>query len=837
MEGAVHPAHEGHEHRPAHGSRGIVRLLPVIVVAALLLSVTLYAFLVRDQPAKYGELQGLDDFYLYRVSEYSLQHGLQLPVPDYYRNYPFGTHPEFDQPLPFLMAPAMFLLLGSPGHFLHFAIHWPAIGGAVGVFFLFFLARELGIAAFRKRKEKGSGHRWLPEIAGLFAALLAAATPAFINRTGAGNYEKEGTAAFFLTLMVWLFVRAYLRRDWRCAVLGGVALMGLIWSWGGSAYFVILMAVFSLVALLVGEDAKRLLLSYGPVVLIGIFVPWLAYSQHLDPEGTPGIVALGTLALIGVRYAAQRWKLVKEKQLPWLVPGLVALGLLVLVGGWSFGLDPIASQVDSLLSTLSLTPGVELSTVAESQPGGWGDVVARTAADLANGPLPWLSPVTGYFALWGLALLGIIVLAYLAAPTKPGLFALVALLLVAGMLIAFSQVPANGTPIHAALAPAALLVLLFAGMAWKGEKWPLLPLLWYVSAVFGVLGFIRLLFLVGLPSAVLAGLFCAWLIGNAQQLGSRLPKLLHFVTVRVRGFEFPIHLLTVLAGVFVFLLVLIHGNVGMVYGSYEGPSICFAQNLNGQPCITFDSEGNEVYASGQPWYEAMEFLAKSTPPSGNVLSWWDFGYWFQTRGKRPSPTDGGFGIRDEVADWFLTPTDQWEEWVPWLDDRYHVQTILMDYSLPGKFGAISKISLRDRIIGIAQFSQIGNFAQDNVTIFEYGAGENRVWIPVAASGAIAGSPQLLLSNGQQYQPQAYINDMCTSSGIVRLGEQQPELAGCLANTPYGLFFVPGEVERSIFTSLMFMDGYGLPVDKTFDNTLVKMYQVRGATGANVTVDY
>ena len=49
--------------------------------------------------------------------------------------------------------------------------------------------------------------------------------------------------------------------------------------------------------------------------------------------------------------------------------------------------------------------------------------------------------------------------------------------------------------------------------------------------------------------------------------------------------------------------------------------------------------------------------------------------------------------------------------------------------------------------------------------------------------------------------------------------------------------MPGEIERSIFTSLMFMDGHGLPVTKEFDNTYIKMYQVDGATPANVTIDY
>ncbi|HLD77659.1 MAG TPA: STT3 domain-containing protein, partial [archaeon] len=377
--------------------------VPVIIIAILLLAITLYGFWVRDQPARFGELQGLDDFYLYRVSSYALDHGLSLPVPDYYRNYPFGTHPEFDQPLPFLMAPAFYLALGQPGHFLDFAIHWPAIGGAVSVFFLFFLVRELGKRVFRKRdSESGNGAsalhlytRWLPELAGLFAAFFAAVTPAFINRTGAGNYEKEGTAAFFLTLMLWLFARAYIKKDWRCGVAAGFALVGLVWSWGGSAYFFILFAAFTLLGLLLDLDVERFAAAYVPTILIGLLVP-LLYPQHLDLLGPPALVSLLVVGLLAVRMGAQRFKLVKESQLKFIVAALFVIGMLAVTGLWYAGVEPVAGKVDGLLNILSLTPGVELSTVAESQPGGWGDVVARTAPDLANQALPWLAPVTGY---------------------------------------------------------------------------------------------------------------------------------------------------------------------------------------------------------------------------------------------------------------------------------------------------------------------------------------------------------------------------------------------------------------------------------------------------------
>jgi hypothetical protein len=42
----------------------------------------------------------------------------------------------------------------------------------------------------------------------------------------------------------------------------------------------------------------------------------------------------------------------------------------------------------------------------------------------------------------------------------------------------------------------------------------------------------------------------------------------------------------------------------------------------------------------------------------------------------------------------------------------------------------------------------------------------------------------------------------------------------------GLYYIPPEAEFSIFTNLMFMDGYGIPdVGKVFDNQLIKIYKL------------
>jgi len=44
------------------------------------------------------------------------------------------------------------------------------------------------------------------------------------------------------------------------------------------------------------------------------------------------------------------------------------------------------------------------------------------------------------------------------------------------------------------------------------------------------------------------------------------------------------------------------------------------------------------------WQNAMSWVRESSKEGGIFVHWWDYGYWVQTLGERPSVTDGGHGI-------------------------------------------------------------------------------------------------------------------------------------------------------------------------------------------------
>jgi hypothetical protein len=282
------------------------------------------------------------------------------------------------------------------------------------------------------------------------------------------------------------------------------------------------------------------------------------------------------------------------------------------------------------------------------------------------------------------------------------------------------------------------------------------------------------------------------------------------------------------------ILVMTNFASAYAYGINLGPSICFPKyNSNDPfdvvPCITYDENGNEVYADNQPWYEAFAFFRDQTPEDSVILSWWDFGHWFHARGERASVADGGnlYGgtINVPIAQWYVDDVSNWGEHEEWIKSK-GVTHILMDFTLPGKYGAISKIaSGGEQIIGYMQMNQAGAQQRENDTIYVFNNGPYELWLPMGADGGLSGTPMFLISQDGQYYQRSYINEVCTSQGILTVGNQTPAMEGCVGLADFGVFYVPPEAENSIFNGLMFLEGEGLPVKKVFDNRYVKIYEV------------
>jgi len=766
------------------------RYAPLIILLVIFAS----ALWLRSFPARFGELQALDPFFFYRMGTEAMQNNWELGI-DEMRYHPTGVDTaQYHYLLPIYLPALVYTILSTLGmnmHYLNFAILWPAVLGALAVAVVYFLGKEM----FSSRK------------AGLFAAFFLATVPAFITRTSAGFFEKEPIAGVFIITSVYFFVRAFRRSSWLSGILAGLSLATTSLAWGGVQYIYMLYAGFlglvfvanGLVVVLdylfsgfegfmktlnryMGIDMVK---AYLPLMLLGIFIQQ-PLSRHIALDHISVIASLAMLGILVARYGIERFSLVRRDYMPYVVPVILVLLFSGSLIGAMFS-DSMASKFSAVTGLLTFSKSVVGTTVAENAPGNWDNIASTTGTGFATALVPQLSSVSPYLALWIFMFLGM-----------------------------------------------GLLIYRF----YRTRDWMMLfPVIWLASGMFGVFYYVRLIFLVGPPAALAGGFFMAWVVDRTMRL-KRMEKVREAGNLRER-----INIISVLLVVFVSLVVVVNLASAYTYSLNLGPSICFPRYnsdnpFDVQPCITIDENGEEVLAPNQPWYEAFTFLANETPEGSSILSWWDFGYWFQARGERPSIADGGnlggdFGRTDrEIARWFTDDAGNWENHTEWLRDERDTDYILMDYTLPGKYGAISKISSDgEQIVGFLQFSQKGIEPKGNESVYIFSNGPYEIWLPLSQDGNLAGTPMfLVLQNGQYFQ-KSYINDVCTRSGIIRAGDESPAIPGCVSISDLGIYYVPPEAEHTIFTDLMFMEGTGLPVEKVFDNQLVKIYKVSHGPGA------
>ncbi|MDY6770731.1 MAG: STT3 domain-containing protein, partial [Candidatus Nanohaloarchaea archaeon] len=203
--------------------------------------------------------------------------------------------------------------------------------------------------------------------------------------------------------------------------------------------------------------------------------------------------------------------------------------------------------------------------------------------------------------------------------------------------------------------------------------------LWIASTVYGAVQKSRLLFLAASPVAMVAGIGVARMFDAAAE-SSVWERLSGSVQLSPDG----------LYRVFVaFVAVLfVTVNVAAVYVMSAGVT------YNGRQVGGIGGSPNQL------WRENLEYMREQTPKGSVVLSWWDYGYWFETIGERPAVADGGnmayyargnnmSKINYPLAD-FLTSHNA-SKWRGWLATR-SVDYIVLDSSMIGKYSAVSQIS-------------------------------------------------------------------------------------------------------------------------------------------------
>ncbi|MFB6100880.1 MAG: STT3 domain-containing protein [Candidatus Nanohalobium sp.] len=861
-----------------------------------LLGIVLLAFILRYMPAngmKY--LQAVDPFMIYRMSQHIALEG-NLPQLDFARYFPYAT-PTYvmnqgDYLIPALLYNAGFGVFFN--QYLEWAQFYPAMLGALSVGTMYFLGKEL----FNKKT-------------GLSAAFFLAVTAGALRRTSAGFFEKEPIGTFLMMLSLVFFTRAWKQESWKNGILSGISLGLFTISWGGADMLWLLYPIVTGATVFINEDIRSLIAAYTPTVLIGGLFATVVNYNRFSLTANLFLGALGVLGFIWVRYLVEELNILDESQLKYFSPTIALLGGIAAILSPLYS-DFIAGKVIGILNkALQSGGGVIGKTVAENAPPAAEDLVRSTASGLlANfgsgaefiGMMvsSWTFMVfsVGFITTSVILMLGrkygifsetisgkkytaylqsamtgtFFLVSGLIAYGRPervypgaGLYAtltfvlapvLIAVLMAVSYLLddesAFNIVSlvmgavpialgifvinfSSGFFSNVALlvfwpsvlaAAGTVIVYYFGGFpeySIEFNWYMVLPLVWIVSNVFGGTTRSRLVFLATFSMALGAGYTFSRVMDGIKRL--ELGEI---------EFTHPENLRKALAATLVFLVVAMNFGSGLI----------MAQSLGSSPS-----------PSPQVWEPSMSFM-RNTPEGSSMLSWWDYGYYFETLGRRPAVADGGnFGyysgqdpkINYPLAD-YLNSTATNPQDIDFLQ-KHSVDYIWLDYSMIGKFAAVSQIANKNnsqyqviRRMGTSGTVRKSLSSDGNQTLVHFrgrfGRGIADIYTPVESTNTsmdISGAPIVRFSNGATRKIDCVLTDggkqTYNTSGIGFCLAEDPLYSlerGISAQSQARAVLVPKKIADSTFVRLYIQDGWGVPYAEKVpeaSNGYIKMWKV------------
>ena len=339
-------------------------------------------------------------------------------------------------------------------------------------------------------------------------------------------------------------------------------------------------------------------------------------------------------------------------------------------------------------------------------------------------------------------------------------------------------------------------IIFLAYKVYKTRDWKyIFALVWVVASIYASFARIRIIFLLGAPAA-LAGAFGIYCIIKAF---NNTDFVKNFKKVNLAGLK--INILKAIPVIFILLLLIVNFSSGLAFSKSIGPSL----NKN--------------------WQGACQYLKTETPEDAVILSWWDYGYWFETAGERASVADGGNEkaniINPILANGFISDNiSDLKEVIEYFPADY----VVVDYTLIGKFSAMSKIGHGgEKINSFIPLSLAKTVPKDNITIMAYQLGTNSIYVPVNSEGGIAGDIKFITPQGT-----AYMKGICTKDGFVDLKPPEPVFDACLVFSKFGVFLPYPEMEAGLsnFAKLYLFDGENVPfLEKVYDNDEIKIFKV------------
>lgn len=803
-------------------------------------------------------LQALDPYMIFRMSQHLAYEGA-LPVADFMRYFPYNA-PVYLLNIGDIVFPAILYWMGPSmifENYLEWAQFYPALMGALSTVVMYFFGKEIG----NKR-------------VGLFSAFFLAVIPGVMRRSSAGFFEKEPIGTFFMMVTLLFFTRAWKRESYMSGILSGLSLAFFTISWGGSKMLWLLLPLVVGSLIFIDEEVHELIVAYTPTVLVGGGVAAALNYNRYWITGTLFIANMGLLGLLWSRYLIEEFELIKEDNLKYYVPTVSITGLLAVLLSPLYS-DFIASKLMSIIGMVTQSTGGDVigGTVAENTAPGLSSLIRSLGAETAGSVNPVLGTLASVAGSWPMMVIGIgfmgstvafmllgkynfledeisdklyfagfetvfmtwvlivigffqqmLVFSMLAAVVVLGTFTafikylddentfklmtmiagtgltLEVIMFISGSTIAYTVIPAT------ALVLAGIMAMYYNdcfGTREIEQNWIMvLPLAWVITNLLGSVAKSRLIFLSTFAAAFAAGYGLAKIVGGLESI--ELNEVFDFEnTERLKYASIGLVLLVV-------AVVNFSAGFAAVQGIGESPN--------------------------QAWDQSLNYMDEEAPNGSVVMSWWDYGYHFQSLGRTASVADGGNAgyYTNEIratnmplAD-FLASEDPDVSFL----EQHSVDYILLDNTMIGKYSAVSQIHNRNNSQGNSMLtvstpnniqeamSQSGN---STTVTFSSGRTGVAIYAPIDLGNdsiSLSETQAPTLQQGtQRGTVRQSIDCMLTDDGRKIEYDVDTQIPYCIAEDPYF------SLERGFQTQLQ---AQAVLVPKGIsDSTLVELYLQNG----------
>jgi asparagine N-glycosylation enzyme membrane subunit Stt3 len=765
----------------------------------------------------------LDPYYFLRVAETLVENGGELPEFDIMRSSVEGTawHPE-------IMPRVIVRMYQVANLFGDYSLRAVDVFSPVAFYFIGMIVFFLLCYFLTKSK-----------IASLISSGLLAFSPAYLYRTMAGfaDHESIGMVAVFACLLFYVFVLKNFERDWRRTILYGLGLgfftSLVLASWSGASILILMVVPFSFLTywLLKNRDKVKAILFYvvwivSALLMPGIFNKDLISWMITRFSATYGLIIPAVLGFMLIDFAVEwlmkkKWlKINEERKLLWVIGVSVVLG--------SIALTFIGKNIFSVIKAV---------WHAVLFPFGTGRVDMTVAENAQPYLTDWIGQ-SGSMIFWlfvfGIFLIGIEFRKAIKSKKHSVWFSLAWVVMISAML--FSRISSSSM--------------------FNGEN--------FVSQVVYLIG-------VGI-----FGIYFIWLnmykMFDREKVDSLLILLMALIFIvvlngrsAIRTFFLITPFVLLSVGYFVIRVlryamkskeeafkIVLWGLFLFALGGVIFSASTYRENISNQAKYTGPSANVQ-------WQGAMSWVRDNTNEGDKFVHWWDYGYWVQTLGERPTISDGGhfqgvYNGNERVGRYLLTTGNPATAYS--LMKSHNISYLLIDPTDLGKYGAYSKIgsddswdrfssipvgvfdekSVQETASGIIRAYQFGSIVDEDIyynNIFlpgpsydDYGRPSYKAFIGgiilnVSSNGTINQPMGVYVYNNIQYRiplRYLYFNDILYDFGggldaTIRLIPALQQAGQGMNVNPFGAaIYLSPKTGRSLFAKLYLMndpfDEYG-----------------------------